>query len=55
MRQQCETLNNIILSEFDYFNGAMLEDFQSIVLTLLKNQADYHKKVHRHNNKLSAM
>ena len=45
MRQDCETLNNILLSELDYFSTVMLEDFQSVLLKLLKEQADHHKKV----------
>lgn len=46
MRQECETLNNILLSELDYFSCLMIEDFQGIFLKLLKSQADYHRKVH---------
>ena len=45
MRQDCETLNNILLSELDYFSTVMVEDFQSVLLKLLKEQAEYHKKV----------
>lgn len=45
MRQDCETLNNILLAELDYFSSLMIEDFQGIILKLLKEQADYHKKV----------
>ncbi|XP_003384967.1 PREDICTED: uncharacterized protein LOC100640359 [Amphimedon queenslandica] len=45
MRQDCETLNNILLSELDYFSTVMVEDFQSVLLKLLKEQAEYHKNL----------
>ena len=45
MRQHCETLNNIILAEFDYFSNALITDFENIVLNLLKEQAIFHRQV----------
>ena len=46
MRQHCETLNNIILAEFDYYSNTMINDFETIILYLLKEQATYHRQVH---------
>lgn len=45
IRQHCETLNNIILAEFDYFSNTMVGDFENIILNLLKEQAIFHKQV----------
>jgi sorting nexin-9/18/33 len=45
VRQDCETLNNILLSEFDYFSEVMIEDIQNLILNLLKQQAEYHRKL----------
>ena len=45
MRQDCETLNNVLLSEFDYFSESMLDDLETVMLSLLKSQADHYHKV----------
>ena len=45
VRQQCETLNNIVLAEFDYFSGVRVGDLQTLILTLLQSQANYHRMV----------
>ena len=45
MRQDCETLNNILLAEFDYFSQQMTEDLRKLILSLMKEEAEYHKKV----------
>ncbi len=45
MRQHCETLNNIVLAEFDYYSKTMVNDFETIILNLLKEQATYHRQV----------
>ena len=47
VRQDCETLNNILLAEFDYFSEQMTEDLHKLVMSLLKEEADYHRKVRR--------
>ena len=51
MRQQCDTLNNIVLAEFDYFSGNMVGDLQSLVLSMLRSQAEYHRKVRSYRAK----
>lgn len=47
MRQNCETLNNVLLAEFDYFSNALVEDFQAMMVGFLKQQADFHRQVQR--------
>ena len=49
MREQCDTLNNIVLAEFDYFSGVMLGDLHTLVLNLLRAQADYHNRVSQYH------
>ena len=45
IRQHCDTLNNILLAEFDYFSKTMIDDFELMTARLLKQQADFHRKV----------
>ena len=48
MRQNCETLNNILLAEFDYFSNHLVEDFQAMMQRFLLRQVDFHKQVYIH-------
>lgn len=45
MRQNCETLNNVLLAEFDYFSRVMVDDFENMMLQFLRRQAEFHKQV----------
>ena len=45
MRQNCETLNNVLLAEFDYFSRVMVDDFENMMLQFLQQQAEFHKQV----------
>ena len=45
MRQNCETLNNVLLAEFDYFSRVMVDDFENMMLQFLRQQAEFHKQV----------
>ncbi len=45
VRQNCETLNNVLLAEFDYFSNMVVEDFQAMMINFLKQQADFHRQV----------
>ena len=45
IRQHCDTLNNILLAEFDYFSKTMIDDFELMTARLLKQQADFHGRV----------
>ena len=45
IRQHCDTLNNILLAEFDYFSKTMIDDFELMTARLLKQQADFHRRV----------
>lgn len=45
MRQNCETLNNVLLAEFDYFSRVMVDDFESMMAQFLRQQADFHRHV----------
>lgn len=45
IRQHCDTLNNILLAEFDYFSKTMIDDFELMTVRLLKQQADFHRRV----------
>ena len=45
MRQHCDTLDNILLSEFDHFSGNMVQDFEDMVESFLQEQANFHKQV----------
>lgn len=45
MRQNCETLNNVLLAEFDYFSRVMVDDFENMMARFLRQQADFHRHV----------
>ena len=45
VRQNCETLNNVLLAEFDYFSRVMVDDFENMMLQFLRRQAEFHKQV----------
>ena len=45
VRQNCETLNNVLLAEFDYFSRVMVDDFESMMAQFLRQQADFHRHV----------
>ena len=45
IRLHCDTLNNILLAEFDYFSKTMIDDFELMTARLLKQQADFHRRV----------
>ena len=45
VRQHCETLNNILLSEFDHFSRKVVEDFEGMMENFLREQANYHRQV----------
>ena len=45
IRQHCDTLSNVLLAEFDYFSKAMINDFELMTARLLKQQADFHRRV----------
>ena len=45
VRQNCETLNNILLAEFDYFSNHLVEDFEAMIQRFLAQQANYHRQV----------
>lgn len=45
MRQNCETLNNVLLAEFDYFSRVMVDDFENMMLQFLQQQTEFHKQV----------
>ena len=47
VRQHCETLNNILLSEFDHFSQKVVEDFERMMENFLREQANYHRQVYR--------
>ena len=44
MRQNCETLNNILLAEFDYFSEVMVDDFEEMMSSFLLEQANLHRQ-----------
>ena len=44
-RRNCETLNNILLAEFDFFSNNLVDDFEAMMQRFLRRQADFHKKV----------
>ena len=46
VRQNCETLNNILLAEFDYFSNNLVEDFEAMMLRFLLRQGDFYRKVY---------
>ena len=46
VRQNCETLNNILLSEFDYFSNHLVNDFPAMIQRLLLQQSNFHRKVY---------
>lgn len=45
VRQRCETLDNILLSEFDHFSRNMVEDFEGMMGRFLQEQANFHRQV----------
>jgi hypothetical protein len=45
VRQNCETLNNILLSEFDYFSNHLVNDFPAMIQRLLLQQSNFHRKM----------
>jgi len=45
IRQHCETLNNILLAEFDNFSLNMVQDFENMMERLLRQQVKFHSQV----------
>ena len=45
VRTQCDTLNNILLSEFDHFSDKMVQDFETMMESFLQEQANFHRQV----------
>ena len=45
MRQHCETLNNILLAEFDHFSTTLESDTRTMIGNFLKQQAEFHRNV----------
>jgi len=45
MKQNCETLHNIVLAEFDYLHRNLIADFRYMIALYLRKQADFHLQV----------
>lgn len=45
VRKHCDTLNNILLSEFDHFSRNMIQDFEGMMEGFLHEQANFHRQV----------
>ena len=45
VRKHCDTLNNILLSEFDHFSKNMVQDFEGMIEGFLQEQANFHRQV----------